>query len=354
MKLFAFSDLHIHKDATYDVSVSAEVCDFIVDKISEYKPDSILFGGDFFDKRNAIPADCFELGARFIYNVTKKLNKMIYLVVGNHDLLGSSIDSDYSLQALKNISPDKIQILVDPVFIFNKEGGIENTITRSAFRNKPPNTKAVALWHGDVMGYDYGSHVETKGLDLSRYDAIDLFLLGHYHLARRYGNIVYLGATQQMSFLDVNEDKFFYILDTETLDLAKHSILKQMSLPSYEVIGSALDAQSKQVEGSFIMLSKEICDSLSGSEIEKLTQDLWSRGARSVKVSPKATERKGLLNDTLQTSLAEGVTSWDKTIYTVQDSYVKEKLKDKSEEEISTYLKIGRKILKKAISQHSI
>jgi hypothetical protein len=58
-----------------------------------------------------------------------------------------------------------------------------------------------------------------KGMDPTMFANFPLTLTGHYHHKNSLGNIHYLGCPYEITWADLDDQKGFHVLDTETLEL---------------------------------------------------------------------------------------------------------------------------------------
>jgi hypothetical protein len=76
-----------------------------------------------------------------------------------------------------------------------------------------------------------GAHLELKGFDLlagvpnphgmnaDMFSKFEKVLSGHFHTRSSSGNISYLGSQMEFTWADVDDPKYFHILDTETREI---------------------------------------------------------------------------------------------------------------------------------------
>jgi DNA repair exonuclease SbcCD nuclease subunit len=76
---------------------------------------------------------------------------------------------------------------------------------------------SVLMGHFEIEGFRYipNSPQKSVGLPRSTFDRYEMVLSGHYHTKSHAGNITYLGAPYPMNWGDVDDEKYFHILDTK-------------------------------------------------------------------------------------------------------------------------------------------
>ena len=76
-----------------------------------------------------------------------------------------------------------------------------------------------------------GAHLELKGFDMMAgmpnphgmsadvFSRFEMVLSGHFHTKSTQGNVTYLGSQMEFTWADVDDPKFFHVLDTETREI---------------------------------------------------------------------------------------------------------------------------------------
>jgi hypothetical protein len=76
-----------------------------------------------------------------------------------------------------------------------------------------------------------GAHLELKGFDMMAgmpnphgmsadvFSRFEMVLSGHFHTRSSQGNVTYLGSQMEFTWADVDDPKFFHVLDTETREI---------------------------------------------------------------------------------------------------------------------------------------
>ena len=74
--------------------------------------------------------------------------------------------------------------------------------------------------HLELDGFEMQKGVTcTGGMSADAFRRFDMVLSGHFHTKSNQGNIHYLGSQMEFMWSDVNDRKYFHILDTSTREL---------------------------------------------------------------------------------------------------------------------------------------
>ena len=183
---------------------------------------NVLQVGDFVDRR------------KFISYVTlRHIREKIFskrdihwdIIVGNHDTPYKNTNEINSLSELFS-EYDNIQFFADPTEIEYDSLPVlilpwMNASNHTSSLKMINETKAqIAFGHLEINGFEMYRGVSCDhGLAVSTFDKFDFVGSGHFHRKSRSGNINYLGTPYEITWSDYNEEKGFYIFDTETRDV---------------------------------------------------------------------------------------------------------------------------------------
>ena len=219
MKLLITSDLHLGiNENTSILDYQIKVLNYITKIYRDYKCDYFCVAGDFFDKRKHINIDIFKnICEKFLDN-NKDVNMII--TAGNHDCYFRNTNETNSLSLLKSYNNIKI---------VDKQPYTLEKITFIPWINKD-NQKLIEdyifndnsdylICHIDVLGAKMDKINNFQGissLDTTLLNNYKKVLSGHYHIKSEKDNIMYVGTPHQLTWIDVNVEKYIHILDTET------------------------------------------------------------------------------------------------------------------------------------------
>jgi hypothetical protein len=76
------------------------------------------------------------------------------------------------------------------------------------------------LGHLELAGFDLMKGIPNQhGMESNIFSRFEKVLTGHFHTKSTKGNITYLGAQMEFTWADVNDQKYFHVVDTDTRKL---------------------------------------------------------------------------------------------------------------------------------------
>lgn len=74
--------------------------------------------------------------------------------------------------------------------------------------------------HLELSGFEVMRGVtQMHGMDHKLFQKFELVMSGHYHVSSKRDNIWYLGSQMEFFWSDVNDPKYFHVMDTETREV---------------------------------------------------------------------------------------------------------------------------------------
>ena len=145
------------------------------------------------------------------------------IIPGNHDVFYKNTNELCSLKELLGYFTSNVNIIMEPKVIDYDGLGVAvipwiNNANYQEYVDFAMSCKAPIL----------GAHLELKGFDLmagmpnphgmsadifSRFETV---VSGHFHTRSSQGNVTYLGSQMELTWADVDDPKYFHVLDTET------------------------------------------------------------------------------------------------------------------------------------------
>lgn len=238
MKILFFTDLHLDNWSAFSTTVAGGYNSRFMQQLNvlenilayaEKEKCTIVFGGDLYNRRLLIPSDVLHK----TYELLAAYNKQtIYFVIGNHDIYDWNSENN-SLAVLGEM--DHVNIIDQATSVETEHmvhlslvphGALLPTSSAS-LRKKVPNYYEVLVTHYGVNEARLGpkdfkmkDDLTVKQLNELNYD---LILLGHIHKPQTLGdNIIVMGSIMGHSFHETDEEKFFYVLDTESRVFTKY------------------------------------------------------------------------------------------------------------------------------------
>jgi DNA repair exonuclease SbcCD nuclease subunit len=259
-KVCLISDLHIgnNKDNDKFHTIALEFAKWLKENMEERDISTLIIAGDFFHNRSYITLQTLDVGHRFL-DVFSDMT--VFITVGNHDALflnNSSVTSLSIFKKRKNVH------VIDNITTFDG-------VTLCPWGTKVediPDSKVV-IGHWDAQSFEMSAgKISTHGIKVSDLmNKCECAFSGHYHKPqiRQYGGkpFRYLGSPYQLNWGESDEDKFVYILDTETLHVEK---IHNDKSPRFEYIRD--DKDLHKVENNFICVELENPDDFNSTMLK--------------------------------------------------------------------------------------
>lgn len=208
--------------------------------LSKNKIYNVIHLGDVFHVRKSIDTNVIKRSKEMFFDKLRNMNAKMYIIVGNHDIylrdsndinspqeiLSSYNNINVLTNPFKYVVNEKISILLVPWI--NKENAniVYETIKKS--------NSEICMGHFEFKGFKFNKTTTSEhGMGTKLFEKFDAVYSGHFHTKSSKGNIHYLGSPTQHTWMDVNEDKGFHVLDTETMQI--EFIKNPYNL--YEIVG---------------------------------------------------------------------------------------------------------------------
>ena len=186
--------------------------------------DTVLHLGDAFDSRRGIEFQTLQWAKRVVFDPLKEMGAKMHLIGGNHDAYYKNSNKINSIELLlteynnitkyskaTEVNVKGLDILFLPWICDENEKETYKLIKK---------TKAkFAMGHLELNNFKVNRYVTMDhGADDGTYSKFDKVFTGHYHTRSNDGRIYYIGNPYEMFWTDVDDDRGFVILDTETLE----------------------------------------------------------------------------------------------------------------------------------------
>ncbi len=292
VKVVAWGDFHLHPFTEFaevdDITGNSRLTASLrcLQTIRKYCLDNdikyALDAGDFFHKRKAVDTETFNYG----FNEIKAFGGSgieVIMIPGNHNQVDNTDFPEHSLEqfkALENVTVlDRFEplvredLIIFPVPYSKNADMIREAIDKHAYdtSNEGLIEKSILLGHLGVSGAYVGKSSYAMA---DAFTVEDLFphafrfvVLGHFHKHQELGgyeNVFYTGAPEQHNFNDSDQDKGFWVLDTD--EGTKEFI--PLDSPKFITVTDWKNTDPKELEGHFVRYQ------VPASEIEELTEAL--------------------------------------------------------------------------------
>lgn len=231
--------------------------------------DTIVHGGDFFDKRQYITLKTMENTKNVFQRLLNEYNIKMTMILGNHDVLYRNTNDINSPENLFGSEP-LVTIVNEPTEILNGKMLLVPWINKE---NLSSSLKAIeksdapyCYGHFEINGCEmHKGTVATDGLMPSTFKKFDKVFSGHFHTQSKTGNIQYLGSPFEMTWNDFNDPRGWHIFDTDTGELEyipyEESMFFKVEYDSQDNSRSWIPYKPKDLSGKFLKVVVTIKDS---------------------------------------------------------------------------------------------
>jgi len=194
--------------------------------LEEHGIKKILHLGDYYENRTSINFKALNHNRRIFLDVLRARGIHMDIIPGNHDVYYKNTNRLNSLKELLGHYMGEVRI-IEKNTVVDYDGmpvalvpwiNAENEEETYEFLN---NCKAdVVGAHLELDGFEMQKGVTcTGGMSPDAFKRFEMVLSGHFHTKSQQGNIHYLGSQMEFMWSDVNDRKYFHVLDTETREL---------------------------------------------------------------------------------------------------------------------------------------
>ena len=193
-----------------------------------HKIDRILHLGDLFDNRKYVTVKTLNFVRIHFLEELRKRNMHMDILPGNHDVHFNNTNGLCSLVEILSPYSDVVSLYMDPAVIrYNgMKVGIVPWITKDnqeqCYKFIQTAKCDILAGHFEIAGFKYiaNSGIKSTGISTKIFERYDHVLSGHYHTKSHQENITYLGTQVQFNWGDVDDRKFFHVLDTQSREIA--------------------------------------------------------------------------------------------------------------------------------------
>jgi len=186
----------------------------------------ILHLGDYYEHRKFVNFKALNANRKHFLEPLKELGMSMDIIPGNHDVYFKNTNELCSLKELLGYFTSNVNICMKPT-VLDYDGCKVAVLPWINKSNYEEYTKWAMTCNASILG----AHLELKGFDMmpgmpnphgmnadvfSRFESV---LSGHFHTKSSRDNVHYLGAQFEMTWADVDDPKYFHILDTETREI---------------------------------------------------------------------------------------------------------------------------------------
>jgi hypothetical protein len=148
------------------------------------------------------------------------------IIPGNHDVFYKNTNELCSLKELLGYFTTNVNIIMKPTVLDYDGLGVAvvpwiNNANYKEYTDFIANCKAPMLGaHLELLGFDmYKGMPNPHGMTADLFKRFEMVMSGHFHTKSNKGNVHYLGSQMEFTWSDVDDPKFFHILDTKTREI---------------------------------------------------------------------------------------------------------------------------------------
>ena len=192
----------------------------------EHNIKQILHLGDYYEHRKFVNFKALNSNRKHFLEPLRENGMSMDIIPGNHDVYYKNTNELCSLKELLGYFTNNVNIIMKPT-VLDYDGCKVAVLPWINKSNYEEYTKWAMTCNASILG----AHLELKGFDMmpgmpnphgmnadifSRFESV---LSGHFHTKSSRDNVDYLGAQFEMTWADVDDPKYFHILDTETREI---------------------------------------------------------------------------------------------------------------------------------------
>ena len=229
MKVAILNDTHCGVRNSSDIFLNYQGSfyrDIFFPYLKEHNIKNILHLGDYYEHRKFVNFKALNQNRKDFLEPMRDAGITMDIIPGNHDVYFKNTNELCSLKELLGYFTSNVNIIMKPTVLDYDGLGVAvipwiNNANYNEYVDFAKNCKAAIL----------GAHLELKGFDLMPgmpnphgisadiFQRFEQVLSGHFHTRSSRGNVKYLGSQFEMTWADVDDNKFFHILDTETREV---------------------------------------------------------------------------------------------------------------------------------------
>ena len=194
--------------------------------LEEHGIKKIIHLGDYYENRTSINFKALSHNRRIFLDELRIRGIHMDIIPGNHDVYYKNTNNLNALKELLGHYMSEVRIIEKPTVV-DYDGMKYAHIPWINPENEEKTRYFLNTCKADVVG----AHLELDGFEMQKgvpcsggmsadaFRRFDMVLSGHFHTKSNQGNIHYLGSQMEFMWSDVNDRKYFHILDTSTREL---------------------------------------------------------------------------------------------------------------------------------------
>lgn len=194
---------------------------------------NVIIAGDLFDDRISNSTHVFDECARMLLIPLEERGIKTHVIIGNHDTRYKSTNRVNTPRVVLGLDSEKgrsypnVSLIEDDVETINFGGVAIDLVPWITSENQEriysaisKSRSPIAIGHFEIAGAKLDRVQTSKhGMDVGILKQYHHVFSGHFHHKSKYGNVQYLGAPYEMTWIDCDDPKGFHIFDTDTFEL---------------------------------------------------------------------------------------------------------------------------------------
>jgi DNA repair exonuclease SbcCD nuclease subunit len=194
--------------------------------LEEHDIKKIVHLGDYYENRTSINFKALSHNRRIFLDELRVRGIHMDIIPGNHDVYYKNTNNLNALKELLGHYMSEVRIIEKPTVV-DYDGMKYAHIPWINPENEEKTRYFLNTCKADVVG----AHLELDGFEMQKgvpcsggmsadaFRRFDMVLSGHFHTKSNQGNIHYLGSQMEFMWSDVDDRKYFHVLDTSTREL---------------------------------------------------------------------------------------------------------------------------------------
>ena len=229
MKVAILNDTHCGVRNSSDIFLNYQdrfYTEIFFPYLKEHGITQILHLGDYYEHRKFVNFKALNANRKHFLEPMRDLGITMDIIPGNHDVYFKNTNELCSLKELLGHFTSNVNICMEPTVLDYDGLGVAvvpwiNNQNYQKYMDWISKCKAPILAaHLELKGFDMMAGVPNPhGMATNAFDRFEAVLSGHFHTKSSQNNIHYLGCQMEFTWADVDDPKYFHILDTETREL---------------------------------------------------------------------------------------------------------------------------------------
>ena len=194
--------------------------------LKEHNITEILHLGDYYENRKFVNFKALQHNRKVFLEPLKENGITMDIIPGNHDIYYKNTSEVCALKELLGYYTSNVNILMKPK-VLNYAGLAVAACPWINSENQEEADKFIAtakadifVGHLELQGFEMMAGIKNyHGMKADKFARFEMALSGHFHTKSTQGNVTYLGSQMEFTWADVDDPKYFHVLDTETREL---------------------------------------------------------------------------------------------------------------------------------------